>query len=77
MSRTKGKQRILPVGVEWAKVLPALFLCLSRTTEPDEYARRVGVVVDEFAGLDRAKHLSTARRLGTAAQRRACDQAMN
>jgi hypothetical protein len=65
------------VGVEWAKVLPALFLCLSRTTEPDEYARRVVEAVDQFAGLDQAKHLSTARRLGTAAQRRACDAAMS
>lgn len=65
------------VGVEWAKVLPALFWCLSRTTEPDEYARRVVEAVDQFAGLDQAKYLSTARRLGTAAQRRACDEAMS
>lgn len=61
------------VGVDWVKVLPALFSCLSKTTEPDEYARRVVEVVDEFAGYDREKHLSAARRLGTAAQRRACD----
>lgn len=59
------------VGVDWAKVLSALFLCLSRTTPPDEYARRVVAVVDEFARHDRGKHLSTARRLGTAAQRKA------
>jgi hypothetical protein len=52
-------------------VLPALFLCLSRTTEPDAYARRVVEVVDEFDKHDRGKHLSRARRLGTAAQRKA------
>ena len=59
------------VGVDWPKVLPALFLCLSKTTEPDEYARRVVDVVAEFDKHDREKHLSTARRLGTAPQRSA------
>jgi hypothetical protein len=59
------------VGVDWAKVLPALFLCLSRTVEPDEYARRVVEVVDEFGKHDRGKHLAAARRLGNAAQREA------
>ena len=59
------------VGVEWTKVLSALFSCLSRTTEPDDYARRVVEVVDEFAGHDRAKHIAAAQRGGTAAQRKA------
>jgi hypothetical protein len=59
------------VGVDWAKVLPALFVCLSRTTAADEYARRVLEVVDEFDKHDRGKHLASARRLGTAAQRKA------
>ncbi len=59
------------VGVDWAKLLPALFLCLSRTTEPDEYARRVLEVVDEFDKHDRGRHLAAARRLGTAPQRKA------
>lgn len=59
------------VGVDWAKVLPAWISCLSRTSEPDEYARRVLEVVDEFDKHDRGKHLATARRLGTAAQRKA------
>ncbi len=59
------------VGVDWARVLPALLLCLSRTTEPDEYARRVVEVVDEFDGHGRGKHLAAARRLGTSAQRKA------
>lgn len=56
------------VGVDWAKVLPALFVVLSRTTEPAEYARRVVAVIDEFGKHDRGKHLAAARRRGTAAQ---------
>ena len=59
------------VGVDWAKVLPAWFVCLSRTTQPDEYARRVVEVVDEFDKHDRAKQLSAARRIGTPSQRKA------
>ena len=35
------------VGVDWGKVLPAWFLCLSATTAPEEYAHRVIEVVDE------------------------------
>ncbi len=56
------------VGVAWARVLAALFSCLSRTTEPEEYARRVVEVVDEFDRHNRETHLAAARRIGTAAQ---------
>lgn len=63
------------VGIDWAKVLPAWFACLSPTTAPDEYARRVVEVVDEFDQHDRGKHLAAARRLGTPAQRKALQQA--
>ena len=59
------------VGVDWEKVLPAWFTCLSRTTEPDEYARRVIEVVDEFDKHDRGMHLAAARRIGTPSQRKA------
>lgn len=59
------------VGVDWKNVLPALFSCLSRTTEPDEYARRVTTVAEDFDKDDLEKHLATARRLGTPAQRNA------
>lgn len=38
------------VGVDWVKVLPALFSRLSRTMEAEEYARRVVEVVAEFDG---------------------------
>ncbi len=63
------------VGVDWAKVLPAWFACLSRSTEPGEYARRAVEVVDEFDESDRGKHLSTARRIATPSQRKALQNA--
>ncbi len=59
------------VGVDWLKVLPAWFTCLSATVEPDEYARRVGDVVDRFVKYDRDKHLTAAARKASAAQRKA------
>ena len=59
------------VGVDWAKVLPALFRCLSQTVGPDEYARCVVEVVDEFEKRNRREHLAVALKLGTAAQREA------
>lgn len=59
------------VGVDWPKVLPALFSCLSRTTEPGEFARRVVEAVDEFDRHNRWKHMTAARRVSTAAQRKA------
>jgi hypothetical protein len=62
------------VGVDWAEVLPALFSCLSRTTEPQEYVRRVVAAVDEFDECNRVKHLAAARRLATPLQRRAMQE---
>ena len=59
------------VNVDWAKLLPAWFACLSRTTRPDEYAHRVIEVVDEFVKHDRDRQLSAALRIGTASQRKA------
>jgi hypothetical protein len=58
------------VGVDWAKVLPAHFSCGSRTMDPEEYARRVVEVVDEF-DKHCGKHLATARRFASASQRKA------
>jgi len=63
------------VGVDWAKLLPAWFACLSRTSEPDEHARRVVEVVDEFDESDRGRHLSAARRIATPSQRKALQNA--
>lgn len=59
------------VGVDWAKVLPALFSCLARSTAPEEYARRVVEVVDEFDRHDRGKHMAAARRFANPSQRKA------
>ena len=59
------------VGVDWGKVLPAWFVCLSATAEPDEYARRVVEVVDKYQNYRRDKHLAKARKTATPAQRKA------
>ena len=59
------------VGVDWLKVLPVWFRCLSATTEPEEYARRVVEVVDQHDSHDRAKHFTAARKAGTPAQAKA------
>ncbi|MDD5705372.1 MAG: hypothetical protein PHR35_05565 [Kiritimatiellae bacterium] len=59
------------VGVDWQKVLPAWFACLSATVEPDEYAHRVVDVVDRFVKYDRDKFLTMAARGASAAQRTA------
>jgi len=59
------------VGVDWVRVLPAWFRCLSRTSGPDEFAGRAVKVVDAFERHDWEKHLANAHRLGTAAQRKA------
>ena len=61
------------VGVDWPKVLAAHFLCLSRTTDPQEFARCVIEVVDKFDRYDREKHIAAARRVATAAQRNALE----
>ena len=59
------------VGVDWQKVLPAWFTCLSATVDPDEYAHRVVDVVDRFVKYDRDRHLTTASRKASVAQRKA------
>ena len=59
------------MGVDWRKVLPAWFVCLSGTTDPAEYAGRVIEVVDEFVKYDRDKHLTVARQKASPAQRKA------
>jgi len=59
------------VGVDWAKVLPPWFACLSATAGPDEFARRVAEVVGELSdSFDRKKHLLAARRIATPEQRK-------
>lgn len=59
------------VGVDWSKVLPAWFAGLAAVAEPDEYARRVVDIVDQYARYDRDTHLTTAASLASAAQSKA------
>lgn len=40
------------------------------TTEPEEYAHRVVEVVDRYEEYRRDRHLATARRIATPAQRK-------
>ncbi len=65
------------VGVDWLRVFPAWFRCLSATSQPEEYATQVIAVVDEFEHYARDKHLSSARRVATPAQREALSALMN
>lgn len=58
------------VGVDWRKVLPAWFACLSATSKPDEYAGLIIEVVDKFAKYDREKHLAVAHLKASPAQRK-------
>jgi len=59
------------VGVDWQRVFPAYFASLTKTATPEEYARRVVEVIDEFERHDRDKYLPVARRVATSAQRKA------
>jgi hypothetical protein len=59
------------VGVDWPKVLPVYFRCLSSTAAPDEYAQIVNAIGKDFARHDAPKHLSRARGAATREQRAA------
>jgi len=59
------------VGVDWEKVLPAWFICLSAPAEPEEYARRVVEAIEKQGSYRRDKYLAKARRVATPAQRKA------
>lgn len=59
------------VGVDRSEVLPVWFRCLSATTDPEEYARRVVQIVDQHDSYNRAKHFTAARKAGTPAQAKA------
>jgi hypothetical protein len=59
------------VGVNWRTAFPAYFVCLAKTSEAEEYARRVVEVVDAFEKHDRGKHLGVARKVANSAQRKA------
>ena len=57
--------------VDWEKVLPARFTCLSATTGPNEYARRVAEIIEKYDSYRRDSHLAKAWRIATPAQRTA------
>lgn len=59
------------VGVDWNKLFPVWFKCLSSILEPAVYISRVTAIIGEFRAYDRDKHLAIARRVATPAQKRA------
>ncbi len=69
--RRMGNESIYYMLDDAIELLPAWFACLSATVEPDEYARRVVDVVDRFVKYDRDRHLTTASRKASVAQRKA------
>ena len=56
------------VGVDWDKVLPVWFQCLSETSEPNEFVKEVVSVIEYFVGYDRKKYLTIARKKATVEQ---------
>jgi len=61
------------VGIDWRKVFPAWFRSLAKSASAEEFASAVVATVDAFEEHARATHVATARKLATAAQRRALD----
>jgi hypothetical protein len=59
------------VGVDWRSTLPAYFQCLAEEATPEEFAREVDRVIEDFSEYDRAKHLTAARRVASAEQKAA------
>ena len=61
------------VGIDWRKVFPAWFRCLSRSAEPEDFANAVVTTVDAFEPFARDAHFAAARHVAKAPQRRALD----
>jgi hypothetical protein len=59
------------VGVDWEQVMPAWLEVLAATAGPEEFARRVVLVIEQHHGHDRKPMLALARRHATPEQRRA------
>jgi hypothetical protein len=59
----------LQVGVDWETVLPAWFVVPSATAEPEEYARRIGQIVDRHCGYVHERFLTIAGKAATREQR--------
>ncbi len=50
------------VGVDWGKVVPAWFRCLSKSAEPSEFASAVVATVDGFEEYSRDAYFAAARK---------------
>lgn len=61
------------VGVRWSEVLPAYFRCLAETSGPEEFAREVGAVIEDFAAGDRTRLLTEARGFASEEQKAALE----
>lgn len=61
------------VCIDWGKVFPAWFRCLSKVAGAAEFADAVVEIVDAFAAFSRDRYFAAARKMATAAQRRALD----
>ena len=59
------------VGVDWVKTLPAYFACLAACSEPDDYACKAEKAIRELDDYHRARLLRSAKRAGTAPQKKA------
>lgn len=59
------------VGVDWDRVLPSWFAVLAATAEPEEYAQRVGTLVNRHCGYKRDDVIALAARAATSEQRAA------
>jgi len=56
------------VSVDWDKILPVWFRCLSETANSDEFAKESVRVIDDFVDYDRKKFLIIARKEATKEQ---------
>lgn len=66
----------LDVGVNWRAALPAYFNCLTNTSSPMEFARRVVEAIEDFVDYDRPRYTDAAREAASAEQRTALDALM-
>ena len=61
------------VGVDWRKVFPAWFGCLSQSAKPEDFANSVVITVDAFEEHSRGTYFTAAKRIATASQGKALD----
>lgn len=61
------------VGVDWKKVFPTWFRCLSRSANAEDFASAVVATVDAFEEHQRETYFAAARQVASAPQRGALD----